>query len=102
MIVVAANDGRRPRYALGIAVAALIVAGYVLASGGLNSSPQASPSPAPIIAVPQRSLVVPASPPPLVTPQVVIGEPSFFPTPPPVSRPAQTPRHVLHGGPPLH
>jgi hypothetical protein len=70
MVVAAGGDGRRPRYALGIAVAVLLVAAYAL-----TTSKPAAPAPsatAPLAAAPSatptRSVVgvIPSPPMPAV------------------------------------
>lgn len=79
------------RYVQGLAVAALIVVGYVLAQGGLTAPPQASPSPA--VSLPPFG--VPVSPPSIHSGPVVLATPPHLDTPPPI------PLNALPTPPPL-
>jgi hypothetical protein len=79
MIVAAAGGHRRPRYALGIAVAVLIVAAYALVG-----SKAAAPAPTPTAAPSVVSVVIASALPTLIPIQVISVGPPVFGTPAPV------------------
>lgn len=100
MIVGAAGGQQRPHYALGIAVAVLIVAGYVLVESNPPApAPTPTPSAAPVVVLPSGfnpgGVELSAPPSPATTPAIAASPPRHTATPRPT-------HHVLHSGPPLH
>jgi len=91
------------RYVQGLAVAVLIVVGYLVVQGGV-STPMPTPSPAPPstfdFGVPVVASATPG-PPHFDTLSPTFTFPPFGAqlSPPPAPRPTH---HVLHSGPPLH
>ena len=102
MIVTAADGQQRPHYALGIAVAVLIVAGYVLVASN-PTAPAPTPSQSPVHAV------VPSFPSGVTggmqlsaPPPSAQGEPVVGTSPPKRTATPRPTDHTLHSGPPLH
>lgn len=90
------------RYVQGLAVAALMVVGYLVATGGLTASPPVG-VPSPTVPTDSLAPVYFTTPAPRHT-----FPPLYFDTPPPIpaselpTLPPRPTHHVLQRGPPLH